>query len=173
MIKQKVQQLLIEHDLDRAPIPVEKLAQRMGAQVVYQPFKDGMMSGVLVQEKGKPALIGVNAEHSRNRQRFTIAHELGHLVMSSDHAMFVDRVALDFRHATLSGKSSKEVELEAEANAFAAELLMPYSIIEEDIERLEHVDLLDDDTIRELASKYQVSQQALLYRLINLGYLEN
>ena len=41
------------------------------------------MSAVLVQ-KAKTATIGVNALHHPNRQRFSVAHELGHYLMHAD-----------------------------------------------------------------------------------------
>jgi Zn-dependent peptidase ImmA (M78 family) len=56
---------------------------------------------------------------------------------------------------------------EREANAFAAELLMPESFLRTD---LENVGALDDSAISHLASRYGVSSQALTFRLANLGY---
>ena len=53
----------------------------MGALVRYAPF-DGQMSGLLHRsEDGNRAVIGVNSRHPTVRQRFSIAHELGHLAL--------------------------------------------------------------------------------------------
>ena len=54
---------------------------------------------------------------------------------------------------------------EIEANRFAAELLMPYAMIVDDII---DIDIEDDEELRELADKYQVSVQALTHRINDL-----
>jgi Zn-dependent peptidase ImmA (M78 family) len=57
---------------------------------------------------------------------------------------------------------------EIEANQFAAELLMPAQWIEAKA-RTRRFDLNDDEAIRALASEFGVSQQAMTFRLANLG----
>ncbi len=61
---------------------------------------------------------------------------------------------------------------EIEANLFAAELLMPRMMVAQDLHQNDAVDILDDDFFYELAQRYNVSTQALLLRLVNLGYIE-
>ena len=53
---------------------------------------------------------------------------------------------------------------EIEANRFAAELLMPYDLITEDLMRYQP-DIEDEDELRELADRYGVSLQALTLRI--------
>jgi Zn-dependent peptidase ImmA (M78 family) len=64
---------------------------------------------------------------------------------------------------------------EIEANAFAAEILMPRTFIEKELKK-ELADIEDDievDTvIKSLARTFQVSEQAMEYRLINLGIID-
>jgi Zn-dependent peptidase ImmA (M78 family) len=61
---------------------------------------------------------------------------------------------------------------ELEANLFAAELLMPISLLEKDLEKIDVVDLEDEAIVAKLAARYKVSTQAMTFRLANLGYLE-
>ena len=68
-------------------------------------------------------------------------------------------------------KKGTNVE-EVEANLFAAELLMPRRLLARDLEQIHAVDILDDEFFSRLAQSYNVSTQALLLRLINLGYIE-
>lgn len=49
------------------------------AAVRYSPF-EGELAGMLVRGDGQ-IVIGVNSLHPLNRQRFTIAHECGHLLL--------------------------------------------------------------------------------------------
>lgn len=128
---------------------------------------------VLETERGEPDLYrtsGSNDRHSKNRQRFTIAHELGHYLLHEQEKLHVDR---RFQIQLRDGNSSKgESEEEKEANLFAAELLMPVSFIRQDLAEVEGLDLEDDATVSGLAEKYGVSTQAMTFRLAYLGYLQ-
>lgn len=118
---------------------------------------------MLVRGHGQ-TVIGVNSLHHPNRQRFTIAHELGHLLLHKDE-VHIDR---SFRVNRRDEVSSLAVDPdEIEANRFAAELLMPYNLVMADLLECE-IDLEDEDEIRRLAKKYEVSLQAMTHRIINL-----
>jgi len=70
---------------------VEKIAKELGAQVRFAPFDDEL-SGMVHIKDGVP-IIGVNSLHHPNRQRFTIAHELGHLEF--DREMITSSIHVD------------------------------------------------------------------------------
>lgn len=155
--------------MHKPPVPVERLARRAGAEVRYEPL-DGDLSGMLFQE-GDRAIVGVNALHSKSRQRFTIAHELGHLQLHDRSGIHIDH---KFAVVRLRGeRSSQAVDPEEiEANRFAAELLMPAKMIKADLDRLadDTNTYQDEELVRQLADRYQVSTQAMAFRLVNLGY---
>ena len=112
-------------------------------------------------------MIGVNRDQAAVRQRFTIAHELGHLLLHERSQVHVDR---EFRVRLRSGVSREGTDRdEMEANRFAAELLMPIGFLRADLEEWE-LDLADDRQLRALARRYGVSTQSLAIRLNNLGY---
>ncbi len=120
--------------------------------------------------------IGVNSGHSETRKRFTIAHELGHFFLHSSNPLFVDKIfAVKLRDHIASEAIDKD---EIEANAFAAELLMPSKLIRQDFVQIYQSRVLDyedgdelDKAIKLLADKYNVSKQAMNIRLINLGII--
>jgi Zn-dependent peptidase ImmA (M78 family) len=160
--------LLEETKTSQPPVPVEKIAATQGAQLTYTAF-DGDVSGVLYRESNR-VLIGVNSTHAPTRQRFTIAHEIGHLLMHEGRPVVVDRlvrVNINLR----DGTSSRE---ENEANAFAAELLMPRNLIASEIERfLQRARrVVPQELVDELSSTFRVSAEAMSYRLENLGILD-
>ena len=160
--------LLGENRITNAPVPVLKIAQAKGARI-YVDSLEGDLSGFLYRDKAQ-SVIGVNTSHSQARQNFTIAHELGHLLLHDQEQLHVDR---EFRVRLRSDVSSQGTdEAEQEANFFAASLLMPREFIERDLADEEFVDLLDDDCLRDLARKYGVSAQALAIRLKTLGYIQ-
>ncbi len=70
-------------------------------------------------------VIGVNALHAKNRQRFTIAHKVAHLLLHSGRDLFIDR-NFSVRHRNDTSAEAVDPD-EMAANALAAELLMPVS----------------------------------------------
>lgn len=87
-------------------------------------FKLQKFSGRLeIDELG--TTIAVNANHSQNRQTFTIAHELGHFYLHSHKRK-------NFTETKLSENlySFGEVLMEREANLFASEILIPEEVLE-------------------------------------------
>jgi Zn-dependent peptidase ImmA (M78 family) len=78
--------------------------------------------------KDGTGVIGVNNNHHRNRQRFTIAHEIAHYRLHHVGKVFNDATPVFFRDTTsAAGQSPQEIV----ANAFAAELLMPENKLRE------------------------------------------
>jgi Zn-dependent peptidase ImmA (M78 family) len=158
--------LLEKHNIKSPPTPVEKLAKALGAQVRFAPFDDEL-SG-MVHIKDGVVIIGVNSLHHPNRQRFTIAHELGHLELHRDMITANVHVDKGFPAALMrDSNSTTGTELiEIQANQFAAELLMPRKMIEAVLEG-KQIDIDDEKPIEELAKKFRVSKQALEYRIRN------
>lgn len=143
-----------------APVPVERIARRFEVQVRYAPF-DGEISGMSCIKDGI-SIIGVNNLHHPNRQRFTLAHELGHLLL---HATELEaQVHLDRGILFRDSNSAAGVDMrERSANAFAAELLMPAAFLDSAVEP--RMDLDDEEAVARLARKFRVSVAAMHFRL--------
>ena len=149
-----------------APVDVERVASFLGIDVRKNPTKDEI-SGFLFKQPGVLPVIGINSLHHPNRQRFTLSHEIGHFVLHPQEDMHVDKFVLQFRD---SKSSTGEDELEREANRFAAELLMPKEFLQRDLTEFGLHDLHDDEAVKQLAKKYEVSVQAMTTRLTSLGF---
>ena len=67
--------VLNQFSIFAAPVPVDRIAKGLGATLQFAPLDDEL-SGMAYVKDGKP-IIGVNSLHHPNRQRFTIAHEIG------------------------------------------------------------------------------------------------
>src|SRR4051794_28798785 len=78
-IRQKAQKLLRDSGIQKPPIAVDVIAKHRGIKLQYEPFEDDI-SGVLYRDFNQ-TIIGVSSLHHPNRQRFTIAHELGHFFL--------------------------------------------------------------------------------------------
>ena len=166
-IQTMVEELLAKNGITEAPISPPQIAKACGARVSVDSL-EGDLSGFLYRDK-EQSVIGVNTHHSQTRQNFTIAHELGHLLLHDQEQFHVDH---QFRVRLRNDLSSQGVdEAEREANFFAAALLMPKGFLEKDLEGTDYVDLFDDAFLLSLARKYCVSTQALINRLKNLNYI--
>jgi len=167
LAKRKAQQLLAQANITAVPVPLETIAAAIDAKIYYEPYNGEHMSGMAYREDGQH-LIGVNSLHSKRRQRFTIAHEIGHLVLHTKDDIHVDETLPMFR----TERSSLAIDdKEIEANQFAAELLMPAVWLLKDL-RNRHIDIEEDDqVIKELADTYGVSTQAMTIRLAAVGAL--
>lgn len=165
LAKRKARELLNKAGIRTAPVEVEKLAEVVGARVEYEAY-DGELSGMLLR-RGDDAVIGVNLKHAPTRQRFSIAHEIGHMILHrSENFHIAEKFQIKFRDLRSStGQDSDEIE----ANQFAAELLMPEELLARDISGYLGTD--PETAIGDLARKYQVSEQAMAIRLSVLGYV--
>lgn len=161
-IENKTEELLRSNKLFQAPVNVNKLAKKIGVKVESKEFDDDV-SGLFVMKDDKP-FIAYNSNQGSNRRRFTIAHELGHFVLhSKNKPLFVDKPKeVMFRN---SDSSKGEFLKEREANAFAAAVLMPRSLLKEEIDNNSATELIET-----LSKKFKVSTQAMSFRLSNLGY---
>lgn len=164
-IEEKAGELLSKAGITKAPVPVRKLAKEVGATIRYEPYagENDDLSGVLFREAEK-AIIGVNASHSRVRQRFTVAHEIGHMCLHLNEDIFVDGTASTLRRDKKASQASDLKEMEA--NHFAASLLMPRKFVESIAKRK----IVPSWRIPELAKTFGVSMEAMTFRLSNLGY---
>jgi Zn-dependent peptidase ImmA (M78 family)/DNA-binding XRE family transcriptional regulator len=148
---QAAEELVEKAGVKRPPIPVEKLAEMCGVLVLERKSPQEL-SG-LVFEYDDAAVIGVNADHHVNRRRFTIAHELGHYLLEHH-----DRFHIDVEEGELLGHDWRA---ERAANDFAAELLMPRRFVIDAFKKTHDPGLL--------AQRFEVSELAMGYRLVNLG----
>ncbi len=153
---------------DKIPVDVMEIARALGAKVVLKAF-DGEddLSGMLFQDNNQ-IIIGVNANHHPNRRRFTVAHEIGHLVLHKH--IFEGRVHVDkaFEVKMFRDGRSKQGKdfIEIQANRFAAELLMPTESLKRELKD-KYVDVENDDEVKALANKYEVSAHAMSIKLFN------
>jgi Zn-dependent peptidase ImmA (M78 family) len=77
------------------------------------------ISSVLFRDADR-IVIGINARHASTRQRFTIAHECGHLLLHTGRDLYIDRGFIVRSRDTTSAEVTNVEEIEA--NAFAAEI---------------------------------------------------
>ncbi len=159
-IEQKAQKIIRELELN-IPISVESVAKKYSVEINKVNDKTISVSGLLYRKEGV-AYMAINSAETPERQRFTIAHEIGHFLLHESKDIFVE-----YRPKTYEKKGVLKNTKEIEANHFAASLLMPREELENDVKNLN--DLISENDIHFLSSKYQVSEEAMTFRLLNLN----
>lgn len=139
-------------DYQEPPVSVEKIAAIVSLKVIPFEFHNNL-SAVLKRDK---LVIGVNKAHHPFRQRFSVAHELGHYLLGhkiGDDEPFVDE------------SFDKPIPHEKEANIFAAALLMPKKSVTDDANK-------NGIDIKRMSKLFQVSEQAMTIRLLELNLIK-
>jgi len=110
------------------PVDVESLSAALGIPIDRVPM-DATISGKITNHGNDRLAIIVNSKHSKTRQRFTIAHELGHAVLH--HHLIGDGITDNsaYRAEATTPHPKIGASEETEANKFAASLLMPAEAI--------------------------------------------
>ncbi|MEX0739820.1 MAG: ImmA/IrrE family metallo-endopeptidase [Pseudohongiella sp.] len=103
--------------------PIEEIAIAVGISEIRISKLDNLEGALVANASKSEGIIIVNEGAIYHRRRFTISHELGHFLIPR-HGHNMSCSAKDMLVQTSKGASSKN-QIEAEANAFAAELIMP------------------------------------------------
>jgi Zn-dependent peptidase ImmA (M78 family)/transcriptional regulator with XRE-family HTH domain len=124
----------------------------LGIDVCFEPLPDGLDGLSVSRNHFKLALI--SSQISATRQRYTLAHEICHLLMGDSQDLQVDE--------NVFGKKTPD---ETRANSFAASFLMPRTALQESASGVQ----ISESFIASLLGRYRVSLDALAFRLHNTG----
>jgi hypothetical protein len=113
-----------------------------------------------IKALGKRATVLVNRNLPENRKRFTIAHELGHILIPSHCGSIIDDISSRVSHGPELYR-----EREAEANRFAAELLMPYDFVIDMVQKCDNI----KDSIIKISADCRTSLEATSLRVQRIG----
>ena len=160
--------LLADYAPGKFPVPVEDIAHALKVEIVRKRH-DGPESSFTLRD-GAKLILGLNNNTSSRRQRVAIGHALGHLLMHGKTIIVCNAVRLA-RPGIASRGSDEE---EAQANAFAADMLMPPKVVAAVFATRDgQAEALfpRDEVVAELAKKFDVSSEFMCYRLVSPGLL--
>ena len=162
----RARSVLARDGVRQPPVPVDELAGRLGITVRYSPSEEEV-AGVLYRDGDSVSMI-VNSSSEKSRQRFTVAHEIGHFLLHKGAVYLDKRVRVNLLDR---GPGLATAFEEIQANQFAAELLMPREWMIEEVDRRlqDERQTSEDDLLDGLAKHFNVSRDAVEYRLANLG----
>ncbi|MDO9567610.1 MAG: ImmA/IrrE family metallo-endopeptidase [Candidatus Desulfaltia sp.] len=148
--------VLKDYDLSEVPTDLLKVFKRLGLK--YIELNDAEdIEGAILEIDGKPAIAVLNKAKPIPRQRFTLAHELGHIFLAHTQRDIYDPEKDRENTATLAKQSKPPKEVEADV--FASELLVPYEQLKKHTADINNVD--------KLAGIFQVSKQAMTLAVMN------
>ena len=166
-INEKTQKLLEQSNALILPIDLNQVTEYLKLSIKEKRLENEYSGFLAVKEK----TIVVNSCHPPVRRRFTIGHEIGHFQLHRGQkygtSVFIDRTVY-FRKDSSDGI---EHQMELEANAYAAGLLMPEILLDEYLEKHPRLNLEKPADIKLLAEEFEVSRPAMEYRLKNLGFI--
>lgn len=144
--------ILEDFEYTSPPVNPVTIARAMGIEVKFVTFKKEISAKVSGFFDFEENTIYVNQEESPSRQTFTVAHEIGHKILHSDYVKSNEYEVL-LRQSEMTGKKQP---VEQEADAFAANLLVPVFMLEK-YRKLA--------TPEELAKLFVVSESVIRNRL--------
>lgn len=153
-IRRQATRLLDSAGISREPVSLRDVVSALNLELVKRT-REPFTSEAALEPLGDGRTIVLNGAGDSRRRRFTIAHEIGHFVLHPERCR-------PERGGAVNEAGRRE---EREADAFAAELLMPERLVREAV-REQGLDAT------RLAERFEVSRKAMQTRLRGLGLLE-
>jgi len=152
------------------PVPIEEIAKQAGILEIKSLTSEAFEGMLIANAEKSEGIVFVNQERPRQRQRFTIGHEVGHFLLPwhrnmKDGSLKFECTAEDMQ-ASRSGKLDARTDWEIEANEFSSEILMPRSIFKKKMKRKDEPDL---EHVRDLALLFDTSIEATARRYVALS----
>lgn len=139
--------------------PFELLRQQ-GVTLARQQLRDSNLSGLTIIHPRVGVCVLVNYDEDLYRQFFSSAHEYAHVVL--------DRHALQDQGVIISYRETHSA-LEARANAFASEFLLPRSVLEGMPRPTTHSEI--SNALKRIALDFHVNTEVVLYAAARVGWM--
>jgi Zn-dependent peptidase ImmA (M78 family)/DNA-binding XRE family transcriptional regulator len=133
----------------------EAIEDRLHVDILVERYANDPLSGAAITDRTFP-LIFVNSHHPTPRALFTLAHELGHLLIGHNGSIAVDDNFVG------------NTQTERQANAFAAAFLMPEEKVDQYIKDYDR----GPESLARMIYDFGVSFESLIFRLHNLRKID-
>jgi len=148
---------IIERYILDLPVRLGALANELGVKVRLSSLPANC-SGFIHRVEGLYE-IKINRHESRERQRFTLAHEIAHYLLHRD---IIDDSEDGIRDDVLY-RSGETDAVEYEANKLPADLVMPIALVKERLNQFQNT--ISEDMIEFVAKEFEVSKAAMKIRV--------
>ena len=140
--KQMARKVLKDCGCVRVPVDLESILSKKGYEYIeLDNLLDGVDAIFLRNKDDGKTYAAVNANHHVHRQRFSLAHEFGHILMNHDLNYYRPYITID-NPPTEKTHTDAEANFEKEANAFAGELLVPLEMLKKEFKKTSDINQL-------------------------------
>lgn len=140
-------------------VSLRAFIESLGVLVLHRSFGTDEAAGIYAHIPDGPHAVVINTTgSSKARKLFTLAHEFCHVLLRAEGT---------------SNPSILKNKVEKFCNKFAAYLLAPDRLINDAIQRFRYPASAEHDNIRRFAKRLGISQEALVRRLVEIGYITN
>jgi|WetSurSiteA1Bulk_404760.scaffolds.fasta_scaffold20829_2 Zn-dependent peptidase ImmA (M78 family) len=156
LARNMARKVIKDHKLIEVPIDLNKVFQKLRLKYIELNDPEGI-DGAIIEIENKPAIAYLNIAKPIPRQRFTLAHELGHIFLKHSKRDLYD--AEEVREIGEKLTDQSKPPKEKEADAFASELLVPH-------DKLKKYEA-DINNIDKLVGIFHVSKEAMTIAVMN------
>ena len=162
-IEELTSEILLNNDMYKIPVDIIKIANTNDIKI-YEGDLEKKVSGAIRYDKVNDKYeILINKNDAKVRQRFTIAHELGHYFLHKEY-LKSEEILIDIMYRTVEMTDNEDdKKREREVDYFAGAILMNRTLLRKAYE--------ENHSIQELADIFNVSVSAMTVRLDILGLL--
>ena len=143
----KAQEFIRDAGIDAVPVDLDKYLAKAGITLDKNYELNDGEAGRVIPLPNQSIVIEVNGNHSNERQRFTVLHEIAHIILNlpSNHDAVTTTDSLY--------KYNKRPQEEILCDIFAAECLFPRQFFKADVNNTDPC----LDAVHELANQYEAS----------------
>lgn len=156
LARNMARKVIKDHKLTEVPTDLNKIFQKLRLKYIELSDPEGI-DGAIIEIENKPVIAYLNKAKPIPRQRFTLAHELGHIFLKHSKRDFYN--AEESREIGDEETDQAKPPQEKEADAFASELLVPNDKLKQHEADINNID--------KLSSIFQVSKQAMVVAVMN------
>ena len=156
-LEEQANSILVAHDMLKLPVDLIKIASDNNIDVYYRTLPNGVSGAIKYDEEEKKFKILIEKNESRNRQRFTLAHELAHYFLMKDSLEMNQEIHIDTCYRKEKNSTESDVDY------LAGALLMDKTLLERAYQIT--------PSVKQLAQLFGVSESAMTVRLMKLGLM--
>jgi len=157
LAREMARKVLKDYNLSEVPTDFSVIFHKLKLKYIELNDADDI-DGAILEIDGKPAIAVLNKARPIQRQRFTLAHELGHIFLEHTKRDIYDPEEIR-ENNDLPETGKTKPPKETEADIFASELLVPYEQLKKYTADMNNID--------KLTGIFQVSRQAVMLAVMN------
>lgn len=151
--RQMARKVLKDCGITEPPVDLTEVLEKKGYNYIeVDTFLKDIDALFLKDEEDGQIYAAVNANHHLHRQRFSLAHEFGHILLNHDLNYYRADVTID-KPPTVKAHALAESVFETEANNFAGELLVPLEMLKKEFK--------ETNDLKGLSKRFLVSQHVI------------